>query len=626
MLFSDIVLAFAPTEIKKEPKPIYPCIMFAHNNSAGAGPMILHDATIYLAAATVAVVLSRKLGFGAVLGYLFAGVLVGPWGLRLITNVDNILHFSEIGVVFLLFIIGLELQPARLWVLRRSIFGLGTLQVLVTGAVLTFIAHSFSLAWSTALLIGFGLSLSSTAFVLQMLAEKKELTSPHGRAAFGVLLFQDLAVIPLIALVPLLAGENPSMRNAIQFEEILKAVLVLVGFVIGGRYLLRPILRLVASAQIQEIFTAAALLVVLGAAVLMEALGLSMGLGAFLAGMLVADSEYRHQMETDIAPFKGLLLGLFFIAVGMSANLGLLAEEPGVILGITVGLMAVKTVLLIPLARAFRIAGHTATTLALVLAQGGEFAFVLFHLAFAEGLLSELMTSRLILAVTLSMAATPLIYFLNARFTASAASKKVQRPYDEVENDHHQVVIAGFGRFGQVIGRILAMRKIPFTALEASSDQVDFVRRYGNKVYYGDAARLDLLRSAHVDQAKVFVLALDDVETSLKIAATLKRHFPALHLAARARNRHHALRLMDLGVDYIIRDTLLSSVSLAGDILKDIGLSAEEAEAATSFFLKHDEETLLKQHAIHHDEAALMQTSREASEELRELFKFDAGT
>jgi monovalent cation:proton antiporter-2 (CPA2) family protein len=588
--------------------------------------MILHDATIYLAAATAAVVLSRKLGFGAVLGYLFAGVLVGPWCLRLITDVDNILHFAEIGVVFLLFIIGLELQPARLWVLRRSVFGLGSLQVFVTAAVLTWIAHRFGLDWAPALVVGFGLSLSSTAFVLQMLAERKELTSPHGRAAFGVLLFQDLAVIPLIALVPLLASEGPSMKNVLQFEEILEALLVLAGFIIGGHYLLRPVLRLVASAQIQEIFTAAALLVVLGAAVLMEKLGLSMGLGAFLAGMLVADSEYRHQMETDIAPFKGLLLGLFFIAVGMSANLGLLAEEPGVILGITAGLIVLKAALLIPLARLMRLEGRTALTLSAILAQGGEFAFVLFHLASAEGLLSELMTSRLVLAVTLSMAATPLIYLLIVRLSKSKSMKTDARPYDELDDTHHQVVIAGFGRFGQVVGRILAMRKIPFTALEVSSDQVDFVRRYGNKVYYGDAGRLDLLRSAHVDKAKVFVLALDDVEASVRIAETVKRNFPGLHLAARARNRQHALRLMDVGADFIIRDTLLSSVGLAGAVLKDIGLTPEDAESATSFFLKHDEETLQKQWAIHHDEDALIQSARDASEELRELFNADANT
>ena len=588
--------------------------------------MILQDATIYLAAATVAVVLSRKLGFGAVLGYLFAGVLVGPWCLRLITNVDSILHFSEIGVVFLLFIIGLELQPSRLWVLRRTVFGLGSLQVLITGAVLTGVARWFSLDWAPAILIGFGLSLSSTAFVLQMLAERKELTTAHGRAAFGVLLFQDLAVIPLIALVPLLASDSPSMRSALHFEEILKAVLVLVGFVVGGHYLLRPILRLVASAQIHEIFTAAALLVVLGAAVLMESLGLSMGLGAFLAGMLVADSEYRHQLEADIAPFKGLLLGLFFIAVGMSANLGLLVEEPGVIFSITLGLIALKAAILIPLARAFRLKGGTALTLSMVLAQGGEFAFVLFHLAAAEGLLSELLTSRLILAVTLSMAATPLLYVLSIRLSKSVSPKRDERPYDEVGDTHHQVIIAGFGRFGQVIGRILAMRKIPFTALEASSDQVDFVRRYGNKVYYGDAGRLDLLRSAQVDKAKVFVLALDDVEASIRVAETVKHHFPDLHLAARARNRQHALRLMEVGADFIIRDTLLSSISLAGDVLEDIGLSRREAEAATAFFLQHDTQTLEKQYAFHQDEDALIQSSRDASEELRELFNADANT
>lgn len=585
---------------------------------------ILYDTTVYLAAATVAVVLARKLGFGAVLGYLFAGVLVGPWALRLITNVENILHFAEIGVVFLLFIIGLELQPSRLWVLRRTVFGLGSLQVLITGAVLTGIARWLSLEWTTAILVGFGLSLSSTAFVLQMLAERKELTTAHGRAAFGVLLFQDLAVIPLIALVPLLANEATSMENVVQFEEILEAAVVLVGFVVGGRYLLRPILRLVASAQIHEIFTAAALLVVLGAALLMESLGLSMGLGAFLAGMLVADSEYRHQLETDIAPFKGLLLGLFFIAVGMSADLGLLVSEPGLILAITAGLIAAKTAILMPLARTFKLDGRTALTLAVVLAQGGEFAFVLFHLGFAEGLLPELMTSRLILAVTLSMAATPLLYVLIARLSRSATSKDDQRPYDDVEDSRHRVIIAGFGRFGQVIGRILAMHRIPFTALEASPHQVDFVRRYGNKVYYGDAGRLDLLRSARVDTAKVFVLALDDIETSVRIAETVKHHFPGLHLAARARNRQHALRLMDVGADYIIRDTLLSSVHLAGEVLQDLGLSPEEAETATSFFLEHDTETLQKQYAIHHDEDALIQSAREASAELEELFNADA--
>lgn len=587
---------------------------------------MLHDATIYLAAAIVAVVLARKLGFGAVLGYLVAGVLVGPWGLRLITDVDNILHFSELGVVFLLFIIGLELQPSRLWVLRRSVFGLGSLQVLVTGLVLTLIAHWLALDWAPAFLVGFGLSLSSTAFVLQMLAERKELTTAHGRAAFGVLLFQDLAVIPLIALVPLLASGAEGMQGVLRMDEVVMAVLILAGFIIGGHYLLRPILRLVASAQIHEIFTAAALLVVLGAAVLMEWLGLSMGLGAFLAGMLVADSEYRHQLETDIAPFKGLLLGLFFIAVGMSADLGLLIEEPGLILAITVGLIVVKAVLVYTLALAFRIKGLTALTLSLVLAQGGEFAFVLFHLATAEGLWPALITDRLILAVTLSMAATPLLYLMGSRLARTAATKEDARPYDRVEEDHHQVIIAGFGRFGQIIGRILAMRGIAFTALEANPSQVDFVRRFGNKVYYGDAGRLDLLQSAHVDKAKVFVLALDDVETSVRIAETVKHHFPNLHLAARARNRQHALRLMDCGVDFIIRDTLLSSIHLAGEVLKDIGLTPEEAQAATSFFLEHDNETLMKQYAIHQDEDALIQTAREASEELRELFNSDART
>lgn len=583
----------------------------------------LEEAAIFLGTAIIAVPLFRRLGFGSVLGYLAAGVVIGPWSLGLINNSENILHFAELGVVFLLFVIGLELQPQRLWVLRKQVFGLGMAQVVVTGIVLAGLGSLAGLTPSVAWLAGFAFALSSTAFVLQMLAEKSELTTTHGRWAFAVLLFQDLAVIPLLALVPFLAITTTGTTGESTGNILLRLVVTIAVFA-GARFLLRHVFRAVARWGSAETFTAAALLVVIGAALLMESAQISMGLGAFLAGMLLADSEYRHQLETDIAPFKGLLLGLFFIAVGMSADLGLLISEPGIILVITIGLIALKAAIIFPLALAFRIKGLTALTLSLVLAQGGEFAFVLFHLASAEGLWPEILTNRLILAVTLSMAATPLLYLLCARLTKSAASKEDDRPYDEVDDKSHQVIIAGFGRFGQVIGRILAMRKIPFTALEVNPSQVDFVRRYGNKVYYGDAGRLDLLRSAQVDSARVFVLALDDVESSVKIAETVKHHFPDLHLAARARNRQHALRLMDCGADFIIRDTLLSSIDLAGQVLKDIGLSPAEAEEATSFFLKHDNETLKKQYAFHHDEDALIQSARDASDELRELFNADA--
>jgi glutathione-regulated potassium-efflux system ancillary protein KefC/glutathione-regulated potassium-efflux system protein KefB len=573
--------------------------------------MSLQEAVAYLAAAVFAVVLARKLGFGSVLGYLLAGVLIGPWGLRFVTDTQQILHFAEIGVVFLLFIIGLELHPSRLWLLRRAVFGIGVLQVLVTGSVLALVAFWLLADWAAALLIGFGLALSSTAFVLQMLAEKKELKSVHGRAAFGVLLFQDLAVIPLIAVVPLLAATQISAIDSMALDQIVKTFLVVAGFIIGGHYLLRPLLGWVASAQIQEIFTAAALLLVIGAALIMEWLGLSMGLGAFLAGMLVADSPYRHQLETDIKPFKGLLLGLFFMAVGMSAKLGLLVQQPGLILALTAGLMALKAVIIYPLARAFKMPNRSAITLSAILAQGGEFAFVLFIIGVTQGLLTAALADQLILAVTLSMG---LLYH------------EKDRPFDTMDDTTDHVIIAGFGRFGQIVARILAMHNIPFTALEVNPAQIDFVRRYGAKVYYGDPARLDLLQSARAHCAKVFVLAVDDVEDSVKIATTVKRHFPDLDLIARARNRQHAFWLMDIGAKVIIRDTFLSSIHAAKEVLIDLGLAPEEAREATELFRKHDEETLGQQHAIHTDEDALIQSQQESNEQLRRLFESDART
>lgn len=582
---------------------------------------ILQQSLIFLGAGIIAVPIAKRLGFGSVLGYLIAGVLIGPSLLGLIPDVEETLHFAEIGVVMLLFVIGLELQPSRLRVLRRSVFGLGTAQVVSAAAVLTLAAWSFGVHWTSALTIGLALSLSSTAFVLQMLAEKRQLTSPPGRAGFGILLFQDLAVIPMIALLPLLAT-SPS-AGPMNLASVVKTVLVLTAFLVGGRYLLRPLLRLVASAQVHEIFTAAALGLVIGAALLMQWLGLSMGLGAFLAGVLVADSEYRHQLETDIEPFKGLLLGLFFLAVGMSANLKLMISEPMIILGITLGLVAAKAILLYPLGLAFGLSGKHALTLSLVLSQGGEFAFVLFSIATANGLLANDLAERLILAVTLSMALTPILYLINERILEPKFSKQKERPFDVVETDDHEVIIAGFGRFGQIIARILSMRKIPFTALESSIAQVDFVRRFGNKIHYGNPARLDSLRAAHVDKAKVFVLAVDDVEQSVRIAELLNRHFPNVVILARARDRNHAYRLMDLGVKVQVRDTLRSSLFLAEEVLKGLGISEDEAKQAAELFRVHDEKTLLKQQAIHHDEEKLIQSARESAQQLRELFESD---
>jgi monovalent cation:proton antiporter-2 (CPA2) family protein len=584
----------------------------------------LYQVLIFLVAAAVVVPVSKRFGFGSVLGYLAAGLIIGPSAGAFVDGVDEILHFAETGVVFLLFVIGLELQPSRLRVMRKPVFGLGTAQVLVTGAVLSFAARAFGLPWPTAIIVGLSLSLSSTAFALQLLAERKELNTAHGRAGFGVLLFQDLAVIPLIALVPWLAGFGEAAGAAdFDLTESALSVVYLVAFIVGGRYLLRPILRLIAAVDSHEIFTATSLLLVIGSALLVEQIGYSMGLGAFLAGVLMADSEYRHQLETDIEPFKGLLLGLFFMAVGMSTDLGLLRSEPGPIVALAAGLIAVKAILMLLLARAFDLRTPSALAIAAILSQGGEFAFVLFTLASGEGLMSPELVARLTLVVTLSMAATPLLYALQ-RALGSRLSNAPARPFDAMPSEEPPVIIAGFGRFGQIIARILNMRHIPFTAMDADAAQVDFVRRYGNKIYYGDASRLDLLRSAKADKARAIVIAVNNVETSLKIAETVRLHFPNAVVFARARDRHHALKLMRLGIRNIVRETLHSSLLMASDVLEASGLSGSDAKEAIDVFRRHDDELLHRQFAIVDDEAAIVQSAMAAAVELGQLFESDS--
>jgi len=583
---------------------------------------LLEQIALFLAAAVLAVPLSRRLGTGAVLGYLAAGLAIGPWGFGVAQAPDAILDFAEIGVVFLLFVIGTELQPARLWVLRRSIFGLGSAQVLLTGGVLSLAAWWLGIPPASAWVVGFGLSLSSTAFVLQLLAERRELTSPHGRAAFGILLFQDLAVIPMLAALPVVAG-GAAVDGSL-LVDLLQVAAAVLGLAIGGHYLLRPVLRAIAAAGIHEIFTAAALLMVLGSALLMKSTGLSMGLGAFLAGVLVADSEYRHQLEADIEPFKGLLLGLFFMSVGMSANLGLLFSAPALVLGAAAALMAVKAGVLYGLSRGFGLSGPGPRRLGVVLSQGGEFAFVLFAAARHRGLMDAAVAEPLIMAVTVSMAATPLLVWLNARLLEPRLTPEEERPFDAIGDPPAPVIIAGFGRFGQIIGRLLSSRQIPFTALEISLSQVDFVRRYGGKLYYGDATHIDLLRATHADRAKVFIIAVDDVETSMRIAQVVRLHFPQAKLLARARNRNHAHRLMDAGATFIVRETLHSSLKLSEQTLRALGLDAAAAAQAVAIFERHDEETLRRQHAIRDDEKALIQSNREAAEELQHLFEEDA--
>ena len=584
---------------------------------------LLQEAIIYLVAAIIAVPISKRLGFSSVLGYLAAGIIIGPVGLRFIRDPEHILHFAELGVVFLLFIIGLELQPSRLWVLRRMIFGLGSAQVVLSAIVIGLLAWTYGFTPTAAAVSGLILALSSTAFVLQLLAEKKQLTTTHGRAAFSILLFQDLAVIPLIALLPLI-GSGASGENQFDLLKVGIALASIAGLIIGGHFLLRPLLRIVAHSKLPELFTATALLVVIGAALFMQFAGMSMVLGAFIAGMLLADSEYRHELEADLAPFKGLLLGLFFIAVGMSVNIGLLLKEPMTILLFVVGLMAAKAIVLYPLARAFGLCNTKgALSLAAVLSQGGEFAFVLFALVAREQIIDTTQIDRLILAVVVSMMLTPVVYLIIEYVTGRTAEKD-DAEYDGMEDEGSAVIIAGFGRVGQIIGRLLRVKGQSFTALEIDSSQVDVVRRYGSKVHFGDAGRLDLLRAAGADRAKLFVLAIDDIEGSVKTAETVIRNFPHLTIIARARNRRHAHTLMDLGITHIFRETLFSSLAMSGRVLDMLGFDQEEVRRSIDTFRERDKRLLDEQHAIHHDEERLIQSAKDTARELESLLRNDS--
>lgn len=584
---------------------------------------VLAQAAIFLAAAVVTVPLFRRFRLGAVLGYLAAGVAIGPFGLKFISAVDNVLHFAELGVVLLLFVIGLELQPSRLWVLRRSVFGLGSAQVLLTGLVVGAIAMAVGLSFNVALVVGLGLAMSSTAFVLQILAEKGQLGKRHGRSSFAILLFQDLAVIPLLALIPMLGTGESHASGVSAWLAALKAIVVIVAVIAGGRYLLRPILKAIADSGIQEIFTAASLLVVIGTSLLMTSVGLSMSLGAFLAGVLLADSEYRHELEADIEPFKGLLLGLFFISVGMSADLALVVSHPFAIIGATLALMVIKAAVLLAIGRVSGHSWESSRGLAAALCQGGEFAFVLFGLAADNGIMEHTLADSLVIVVTASMALTPLVFAFNDNVLAKWLAKPKEEKFDTIDEHDNRVIIAGFGRVGQIVGRLLRAKRIPFTALDKSSEQVETVRRFGSRPYYGDASRLDMLRAAGAEKAEILVLAIDDVEASIRTADNARKHFPKLKIYARARNRFHAYRLMDIGVDYLMRETFVSSLELAQNVMQGLGLAHWEARDAADTFRRHDEDQLQSQHAIYHDETQLIQTSKDALKELEGIFDND---
>ncbi|WP_145478697.1 monovalent cation:proton antiporter-2 (CPA2) family protein [Stenotrophomonas rhizophila] len=587
-----------------------------------SGALVL--ALVLLLAAVIAVPVFKKLGLGAVLGYLAAGVVLGPDGLGFVQDADRILGAAEIGVVMLLFVIGLELSPTRLKVMRRSVFGAGTAQVALSAVVLGSLLMLDHFHWKGALIVGIALALSSTAVGLQLLSEHKGLNTDYGRLGFAILLFQDLIAIPLLAAIPLLGGAR---NETLQWNDVAVALGALAVVILCGRPVLRWLFNTVARTRSPEVFTAMALLVVLGTAWFMQTVGLSPSLGAFLAGVLLSDSEFRHELESQIEPFKGLLLGLFFIAVGMGIDLDRVVAEPWAIaLGVAV-LLVVKFSLLFGIGKLARLSTRHALLLGSVLWLGGEFAFVVFNEAQRANLLGNANHDRLVAIVGLSMALTPLLLIGLLRLLGGEHEVAGDRPAaDTIDTGGTQpsVMIAGMGRFGQVVARLLTAQKIPFIALEANPDTVSDLRRFGNKLYYGDPTRPEMLRAAGGENVRVFVITLDDPDANMHATRLIRRMYPNAVVLARARNRQHAWRLMDMSAEPF-REVFGTSLDMSERVLTALGIPGDTARNHVERFREHDEKLLRDQYLVYDDEAAVMQTSRDARADLMRLFEADAG-
>jgi len=595
------------------------------------GDGFFFQALVYLAAAVVSVPIAKRLGLGSVLGYLLAGVIIGPFALGLIGEEgQDVMHFAEFGVVMMLFLIGLELQPAMLWRLRGPILGLGGLQVGASAAVIAAIALALGLPWQAALAVGLTLALSSTAIVLQTLNEKGLIRTDSGQSSFAVLLFQDIAVIPMLAVFPLLAT-LPSAASATDhaqgWAETLPGwaqTLVVLGavaaIVLAGRFLVRPVFRIIAATRLRELFTAAALLLVIGIAMLMSQVGLSPALGTFLAGVVLADSEYRHELESDIEPFKGLLLGLFFIAVGAGIDFNLVLARPGLIGALLGGLVALKFVVLLVLGRVFRMGLDQNLLFSFALASGGEFAFVLLGFARQEGVLGAELASPLVVAVALSMALTPLLLTLHERLLQPriGTREREAREADAIDEDS-PVIIAGFGHFGNIVGRLLRANNVGATVLEYDSDQVEMLRKLGYKVFYGDASRHDLLRAAGAERARMIVIALDEHEKILELVHTVLQRFPQLTVLARATSRRAAYELLEAGVKHVYRETFDTGLRAGVDALRLLGFRAYQANRAARTFRRHDEVALRELARMHRDEKAYISRARQRIQDLEEI-------
>lgn len=583
-------------------------------------PAWLINSLIYLSAAVIAVPLSKALGLGAIIGYLAAGIAIGPWGAGLVTNVEDILHFAEFGVVLMLFLVGLELEPKRLWSLRRSIFGWGALQVLGCAALLMLVALASGASWRLSLVGALGLALSSTAIALQVLEERNLMPTQSGQAAFSILLFQDVAAIPILALLPLLGatpGSNPDLAPMEYAQSAIKIIAVIAGIVLGGRLLLRPLLRWIARSRTPEIFTAAALLLVVGISALMLQVGLSMALGAFLAGVLLAESEYRRELETDLEPFKGLLLGLFFIAVGMSIDFGVLLDAPLIMAAVVVGFLLVKAVVIFLLARHIGLPFQERPVFTLLLAQGGEFAFVVFQAAAGAHVFADDKASLLIGAVAVSMLLSPLLLVALDRWLLPRYAAKAG-PTMEVlsEQQHAPVILAGFGRYGQIIGRVMLAEGIPATVLDHDADMVEAARNLGYRVFYGDATRLDLLRTAGAATAQVLVIAVDDVAQCLAIVDLAKAHFPQLPIVARARDVTHWNQLRERGVTLVEREMFESSLLSARSVLEVLGHSPDAARTSTLRFRQHNLELFEKMRPLFKDRTKFIAAIKQGRQQL----------
>ncbi|MGN7720564.1 monovalent cation:proton antiporter-2 (CPA2) family protein [Chitinophaga sp. 22620] len=597
-----------------------------------------YQALVYLATMVVFVPLAKKLNLGSVLGYLLGGIIIGPSLLGLIGHGgEDLMHFAEFGVVMMLFLIGLELEPSLLWKLRAPILGLGGLQVTVTALIVTGIAVLAGLPWNQSLVIGMILSLSSTAIVLQMLGEKGQMGSAAGQSAFSVLLFQDIAVIPMLAIFPLLAPEGAAVSaqegsSLIAGQPAWAKTLIVLGavtaLVIGGRYVVKPILHIVARTRLRELFTASALLLVVAIAVLMTLVGLSPALGAFLGGVVLANSEYRHELESDIEPFKGLLLGLFFIGVGATIDFNLIVTHPLLIAGLVSGIMFVKFLVLLGLGKIFRLSREQNLLFSFALPQVGEFAFVLFSFSAGASLLDKEVVNSMMAVVAITMALTPLLMlvfekWIQPRF-GCAAEQNGEREPDQID-ERNPVIIAGFDHFGTIVGRFLRASGVKATVLDLDSDRVDLLRKMGLKVYYGDASRTDLLKSAGAEQARVIVIAMATPEKNLEVVNTVKKNYPHLQMLVRATDNNDAFELMNEGVLRIYRETVDTSLRMASDVLEMLGRRAYQSQRAARMFRRFDEKSL-KSLSAYREDKQFVNVMKERIEELQKLIQADAYT